>query len=148
MPIVALTVTPAEAYPDIKREVRRVLTYAQQVSALLDVNITGQALPDIRANLIRLRDSLQAVATSSNNAQLIQYARDQEDNMPTYDPAAAFIAFRTLINNAIAEIETNFPANTLLADYTGTQAMLWTTFTPAQTAALKADMDAIIADVI
>ena len=146
MAIIENSVTPAEAYPNLKASVRRVVNYATQVSAALDANISAQQLPEILSNLVRLRNSMIDSISLTNNADLIAYAQAQEDGVPTYDPQAEFVVFRGLIDAAIATIQAT-PTNSLINAWT-TDGIVWNTFTPAQTASLKADMDALVSGVI
>ena len=144
MAIRASTVTPSEAYPRFKAEVIRVRNYAAQISARLSSNISAEDLPRVLQQFVLFKNSLTSLIVSVDNAEFIAYAQSQESD-GLYDPAAEWITFRGLIDAVIAEIQAT-PTNSLITGWT-TDGIVWNTFTPAQTSALKADVDAIVSGI-
>ena len=138
----ASNVIPARAYESAKAEALKLQNLCNQISSALGSDISAETLPVWLVNLQRFRTRLNDVRSVTGIAQ---YAKDQEDDQ-AYDVAAEFNSLISLVDAAITEIQaTN--TNALISTWSVSSGLIWNTFTPAQTAALKADIDAIVAQV-
>lgn len=145
MALIATTNTPAQAYPVFKLILTRVKNHATRFSTELTSNILAEDLFTILRALDGYKSELSSLLATVNSADLIAYAREQEDNVPTYDPQAEYVTLVGHIDAAIVEIVA-VPTNALISGW-GTNDIIWNTFSTAQTAPLKAHIDNIIAHI-
>lgn len=137
----ASNIVPAKGYEIAKARAWKARQSAIQMSALLSANINAQIIVGMVNTLNSHKTELEMV---KNIPGILQYAKDQEQDQ-AYDVAAEFLNLIALIDTAIGTIQTT-PTNTLINDWT-LIGIAWNTFTPAQTAGLKVDLDAIVAAV-
>jgi hypothetical protein len=99
---------------------------------------------------LRLRGDRAAFDAAKAVPGLAAYAREQYDN-PALDIVAEFNAMTSAIDNVTNWISTNFPKDGggfLLAQTLGANGPVDRMFTPAQTAGLRTQLDALIATVV
>lgn len=106
-------------------------------------NTSFETIWDLRKQLFQAHTTLGTFAVIPG---IVQYARDQEDD-PTYDIAAEFIALRAAIDDARSTIDLQLPAdgnNWLLISKIGVGTELdIRTFTIAQTATIRTKLQVI-----
>lgn len=127
---------------------QRILKVKQQAQALR----TDAAAGAIQSGRILsthqyLRAERAALTAAASTPGLAQYARDQKNNQ-TLDVVAEFTAVIAAIDQVVGWIETNFPKDAggfLLERTLGADGPLERTFTPAQTAGFRTQLDSLIA---
>jgi hypothetical protein len=127
---------------------RRILALKTVLQELRSVAAAG---PLASSRLLSLYTTLVTeraeLVTAAATPGILQYARDQKDNQ-TLDVVAEFNALVGLIDDLIAWIGTNFPKDAngyLLAQTLGPTKPVDRTFTVAQTAGLRTQLDLLIA---
>lgn len=97
-----------------------------------------------------LRQDRAALVAASATPGLAQYAKDQKNNQ-TLDVVAEFNGMVGAIDQVTAWIDSNFPKDTttqaLLERTLGTEGPIERTFTTAQTAGLRTQLDSLIATI-
>lgn len=139
----ASNIVPQEAYAVTKSAaVQLKLNVAAFISTLAANNASYEFLRDIYRTLARGKNQLNALASTPG---LVDYAKVQEDD-PAYDVVAEFSALLGAVANAMTWMETNVPLTVTLkplAEWTDT-TVIATTFTPAQTAAFRTHLSAVV----
>ena len=143
----------SNALSEIKFGAVRAKALAQQmVSQMSGADTSAQTLLNL---LHQIRTLIERWAILSTTPGLAGYARDQE-NDPGYDVVVEFLTMRTALITVRDRIIAELPKATdpvgvggRLAVYTLTANgdLVAATFTPPQTASLRADLDAFIASV-
>lgn len=141
----ATNIVPQEAYQTVKRAAIQLRVNAQaHVTQLAASGADYDFLRDIYLTQKRADAQFAALKTTPG---LAQYARDQEDD-PAYDVAAEFNAMQAAIANVIAWMDANVPTNVTAEPTTAwvstTESLIATTFTPAQTAGLRTQLQGVV----
>ena len=137
----ASNIVPARGYFLARDRAVRLSALAINASARLDANVSGEQIVNYLGNLTRSKADLESYKTI---AGIVDYAKNQE-NDPSYDIAAEFTSLLSAIDAAINTIKGT--AISAMLDGWGDGDVVWATFTPVQTASLKANLDAIVAAV-
>jgi hypothetical protein len=107
---------------------------------------SGQILSVFQA----LRQDRAALVTASSTPGLAQYAKDQKNNQ-TLDVVAEFNGMIAAIDQVVSWITTNFPKDAatqcLLERTLGSEGPIEVTFTSAQTAGMRTQLDSLIATI-
>lgn len=114
-----------KAYKRFKEMGSSIKSLASNRATLLTDNITENNLRNILDNFIEQRSRLVEVATTPG---LSAYAQEQE-NDPTYDVVAEYNTMKAALDAVIATLTADLPAERV--------------FTPAQTATLKTQLEAL-----
>lgn len=96
-----------------------------------------------------LKQERSAIVTASGTPGIVQFARDQK-NSGTLDVVVEFNAMIAAIDGTTDWIDANFPkdgSGFLLAQTLTGSGPLDRTFTPAQTAGLRTQLDAVVASI-
>lgn len=132
---------------DIDRRAVSVKTYATQVRTEAAAgNIPSSRILDL---FINLRQERGLLATAAATPGIAQFARDQKNNQ-SLDVVAEFNAMLAAIDGTTTWINTNFPKDGggfLLERTLGVNSPIDRTFTPAQTAGLRTQLDSLIATI-
>lgn len=125
------------------RAIRQAATAASAFSAGLTSDVNADYILRIHRDA-RAQDAVLAQVQSIPG--IAQYARDQFDDA-TFDVAAEFLAARNAIQAVATQIETDLPVNGGFLQTHSFAGGAYTprTFTPAQTASLKATLDTVAA---
>jgi hypothetical protein len=143
----ASNLVPAETYRQVKGAAVQLKAICQGFNArLLANNADYQFLYDIYVTLARANSQFDALKTTPG---LSTYAQSQEDDA-AYDVAAEFTAMQSAINSAQNWMETNVPVKNRTVKSVNTwdssdSILISDVFTPAQTAGLRTQLDAVIA---
>lgn len=142
----ASNIIPLSAYQTVKRAAAQLKASAQGVRAQLAAsNASYDFLRDIYRTLERAQAQFTQLAATPG---LADYAKAQE-NDPAYDVAAEFTAMQSAITATLTWMNNNVPTSVTAkppANW-GDGALIATEFTPAQTAGLRAQLDAVIATI-
>jgi hypothetical protein len=98
------------------------------------------------STFMSLRQDRAALVTAAATPGIVQYARDQKNNQ-TLDVVAEFNAMVAAIDQVTNWITTNFPkaaTGELLERTLGSEGPIEVTFTSAQTAGLRTQLDSLI----
>lgn len=144
----ATQLSPDEAYREIKRIARRVDEVAAEAIAALAGDVNADQIIGWAYRLRSRDNQISAVLAAVDVPDLIQYARDQEDDQ-TYDVQAEFNAMSTQIGEVMSWVQTNFPANGgfLLSHSFGAEGLVPRIFAPASTAGLLTEIQALDASI-
>lgn len=139
----ASNILPVKGYEQAKANAWHLKARADYyIATAANGNIGYDFLAELRGDLSRALASLEQASTI---AGIVAYAQDQE-NDPGYDVAAEFTDMTTKIATAITWVDVNTPTNVtaLTPDqWSGISTMISTTFTPAQTAQLRVELQAV-----
>ena len=135
----ATNIVPARGYYLARDRAVKLSEVATNASARLDSNVTGEQIVNLLSNITRFKTDLDSYKSI---AGIGAYAQEQEDDV-LYNVGAEFTALIAAVDTAIATIK-GTPVSAML-DSWGEGKVIWSTFTPTQTASLKADLDAIAA---
>jgi quinol monooxygenase YgiN len=106
-------------------------------------NVVATVIIDLA---IRLNSDRVSFANAANVTGLAQYAKDQKNNQ-SLDVIAEFNAMVSAIDGCIGWVTTNFPKDAngfLLRETWGNNGTVDRSFTPAQTAGLRTQLDGLI----
>ena len=139
----ASNILPGKAYEAAKSN-------AWYIKTRCDYFITTAAAGNIGYDFLRtVRQELVNAETSLNTAAgvtgIVAYAKIQEDD-DFYEVAAEFSAMLATIAGAIAWIDANVPTSVTAAvpsAWAGLDTLILTTFTPAQTAAFRVELQKV-----
>lgn len=140
----ASSIIPLSAYQTAKRAAAQLKVNAQSMRAALAAsNASYDFLRDIYRTLERAQAQFTQLAATPG---LAGYAKAQE-NDPAYDVAAEFTAMQGAITSALTWMNSNAPTGVTAktpANW-GDGSLIANEFTPAQTAGLRTQLDAVIA---
>jgi len=144
----ASNVLPQAAYTSIRGQLLRLKQYLNAQSS--QMGATGYNSDRLMDLVQTLAETTAAMTTAAATPGIVQYARDQEDDQ-SYNVAAEFTSLQALIDAAIVTITNAIPKSNpgdYLALYTlsGTNQVA-RTFTVGQMAAIKTELDGIIASI-
>lgn len=133
---------PQTAYTDAKNLAAQLKNYCDQTASAMLSDIDGRQVIAIASNMAVYKNRFTTITAVPGIAQ---YARDQEDDQ-TYNTATEFTAMIGFLDAAIATVQaTN--VNALLSGW-GADGVIYNTFTPAQTATLRGNLQSISAAII
>ena len=137
-----------KAYQKAQNESIRVKQFATQANAALAAGtVSANAVIQVMTNL---KSSIEVWDTVSGLSGISVFAQTQEDD-PTYDVVAEFLAMRTAAVSAVDWVFDNFPKdnqapNYILKDILSTDGSISVRqFTPAQTTGLQTALTDLIA---
>lgn len=139
----ASNILPSKGYEAAK-------TNAWYIKQRCDYFIATSAAGNIGYDFLRtVRSELVSAQTALNTAAsivgIVEYAKAQEDD-PNYEVAAEFTTMLAELALAIAWIDANSPTSVTAAApsaWSGLDTMIETTFTPAQTAAFRVELQKV-----
>lgn len=134
---------PADAYNSVKGAAAQLKINMQSQVAYMAANGADFGyLQGVYRTLERANNQFNALKATPG---LAQFAKDQEDDQ-AYDVAAEFTAMQTAITSAMAWMVANVPTSATLKtiDQWGDESPILDTFTPAQTAGLRTELQAVI----
>lgn len=135
----SLARTPFEGMSELITADRNLRQQAERFSSELSSNVTTQDLLRILARLRQFQTRYGVLQTQIGSIPgIVGYIRDQRNDQ-TYNVAGEYSTLIGLIGSAVSLMEAGF-AN-------GANYSLERQFTPAQTAPLKAALDAIVAQI-
>ena len=139
----ASNLLPAKAYEAAKSNAWRIKERSDYfIATAAAVNIGYDFLITVRQELVNAQTSLNAAAGVTG---IVAYAKIQEDD-DLYEVAAEFTAMLTTIAGAIAWIDANAPTSVTAATpdlWAGLDTIVTTTFTPAQTADFRVELQKV-----
>lgn len=137
------TKSQAEAYENLKEQCRKAHQVASDAVPKLDANTDANAIIGFVYSLKGIDDKMSALAATPGIAA---YAKDEEAN-PAYEVVTEYNAASAAIGSALTWVQNNFPTDGsgyLLGWQFGATALTPRTFTPAATAGLKTELQAVI----
>lgn len=143
----ASSIVTQRAYQTIKGAANQLRINLPAINARLSANgATYEDLRDIYNLLKNANAQFDALKTTPG---LAQYAKDQEDNQ-ALDIVAEFASMQGAIASALAWMDTNIPVNNRTlkapADW-GEGTLLDDSFTAGQTAGLRTELTAVVAEI-
>lgn len=140
------TISLRDALSDVDRSAKRVKAFCQARRAEMAAgNVVSTTIFEV---FIQLRQERAIMAAAAATPGIGPYAQAEKNN-PTLDVVAEFTAMTGAIDGCIAWINTNFPkqggSGYLLAQTLGPEGPVDRQFTPAETAGLRTQLDAVIA---
>lgn len=143
----ASNVIPQTAYQTVKGAAVQLRLNVQAMVAHLAVNdATYDYLRGVYQTLKRANDQFTTLRSTPG---LADYAKAQEDD-PTYDVAAEFVAMQNTIASTLTWMEANVPLSVTLrpmSEWNDSGSLVATSFTPAQTAQLRTYLNEVVASV-
>jgi len=134
---------PSIAYQEAKNAALALKNFCQSQVAAMNANIDGREVIAIGTNMSVYKTRLnEAKATPG----IAQFAKDQE-NDPAYDVVAEFNSMVAALDAAVVVIVA-VNTNLLIQGWSPTAAIQYNSFTPAQTANLKAALQTVADSVI
>lgn len=140
----ATSVTTQRAYQQVKGAAANVRANCSAfISNLAGENTNYQTLRDIYVLLHNASAQLTSLAATPG---LAAYASDQEGD-PEYDVVAEFTALQATLAAALSWMGSNVPTNVTVvapASWPSASSLIATTFTPAQTAGLRTQLQSVV----
>lgn len=119
---------------------------ARTATAMAAANTPATTVFDL---LIRAKQTIARFNTLKSTPGLAEYAKAQNDD-PTYEVGAEFAAMLVALTLLASQIESDFPKDGngfLLAQTFGASGPVDRAFTPAQTAAIRNRLNAVVASI-
>ncbi len=142
MAIIA-TKAPAEAYEDLKGQLRRAHSVATSAVSKLDATVDANAIVGFAYSLKQIDDDMAILAATPG---IGAYAEGEEGS-PTYDVVAEYNIASTAIGDVLTWTQTTFPVDGndyLLGWKFGASGLDPRDFAPGTTAQLKTNCQAVV----
>lgn len=141
----ASNVVPDTAYKTVRTAAVQLKANCQAFVSYMAANDTDYDY--LRNVYVRLKTANTQFTSLKSTPGLAQYAKDQEIDQ-NYDVVAEFNAMQSAIADVLTWMDSNVPTNVtadIPANWESGGSLITNTFTPAQTSALRTEINAVIA---
>jgi len=136
-----------QAYMRYKEILRIIKNTCGNADTALAGDTNANQICSWKYGLKRLRKEMNVLRQTPG---IVQYARDQEEDLPDYDVVAEYLALNPAIENVITWVDTYIPTNAegyVLGWKSGDDDLIPRTFAPAVTADLRTNIQALAAEI-